>query len=463
MKSQENFLTSAITNTSQKIRLSEQFWTQFTESIWEKETLAIPNSFINTPIAVNDLFSIITNDLNVTNNFIVSKRFYIEGNKQQLEGADYYPKLEDKSFIGYDRRICSLCGNKEYVLIIDALLVNYSLWDWTYKFLQNLYNSLGFLNYGHFWSIFYGNYSKTPFGVHDHNYPGEPAQSAFYFPIEGNKSMRIWTPEFVKRNKQIRRSTQYEKFLEDSTLLKAEAGGMLYWPSDRWHIGDSKGGDVSLVIAIDNSNNFVEPLAYILKEEIEKIYGNSLKKHLLEKIGEVILKFSRRKGNKKAFFDSNNLQKSADNIPDAIQSAAKVFKYFIDSSVVEIASTKLWLSMLTGYGFMPLISEQFLETKWDLITSTDYIEVSPNRQILWRKVGKNEIAIAVNGIPTVFPLYRNIEKIIETINSGDALSVKIILENSDLANKDEHRDYSVEGILGLLNTLLGNGGIKIIK
>ncbi|NJO94483.1 MAG: hypothetical protein HC820_09425 [Hydrococcus sp. RM1_1_31] len=207
--------------------------------------MAFKNSFIDPPITADKLFSIIINDFNIKNNSLVAKRFYLERNKQKLEESDFYPKLEDGSFISYNRRINSLCDGKEYVLIIDGLLVNSSLWNWTYKFLQNLYNSLGHLNYGHSYSIFYGNYSKTPFGVHDHNYPGEPTQSAFYFPIEGSKSMRIWTPEIVKRNKKLRGSIQYEEFIEDSTLLEAEAGGMLYWPSDRWHIGDSKGGDVS--------------------------------------------------------------------------------------------------------------------------------------------------------------------------------------------------------------------------
>jgi hypothetical protein len=446
--------------------LSQKFWNQFSANIWEKEALAIKNLFANIPISADDLFSLIVKESNAKSNSSVLKRFYIQGNEKQLEGSDYYPKLEQGSFINYDHWITSLCEGKEYILIIDYLMVNYSLWNWTYKFLQNLYNSLGYLNYGHYYSIFYGNYSKTPFGVHDHNYPEEPTQSAFYFPIKGRKSMRIWTPEFVKRNRQIMGSTQYEKFLEDSTLLEAGTGGMLYWPSDRWHIGDSKGGDVSLVIAINNSNNFVEPLASFIREEIKNknLYKNFLQRHILEKIEEFILNFSKRKGKKKAFFEPNNLQKSAETIPDAIESDAKIFKYFIDSSVVEIACTKLWLSMLTGYGFFPLVSYQFLEAERDELKKEDYIQLSFNRQILWRKIGKDKIAIAVNGIPTVVPLYRNIEALIKAINYGKVQSVKKILEESEsLINQNNQRKYSTEGILALLNTLLGNGGIKIVK
>ncbi|NJO94482.1 MAG: hypothetical protein HC820_09420 [Hydrococcus sp. RM1_1_31] len=202
----------------------------------------------------------------------------------------------------------------------------------------------------------------------------------------------------------------------------------------------------------------------MLREEIENLYGNSLEEKFLEKIGKFIVNSLRRKGKKKAFFAPKNLQKSAETIPDAIQSDAKIFKYFLDSSIVEIACTKLWLSMLTGYGFTPLVSEQFLEVERDKLTVNDRIQLSPNRLILWRKVTKNKIALAVNGIPTVVPLYQNIETVIKTINSGEVQSVKKILEDSgSLANKDEHREYSVEGILSLLNTLLCNGGIKIVK
>jgi hypothetical protein len=457
----------------QAVKPSQQFWTQFTENIWEKETFAIQNSFINPPIAADELFSIITNDFHVTNDYLTLKTlalkgfyigFYVDGKIQELKESNYYPKPEDRNFPNYSQRISSLCENREYVLVIDGIVANYSLWDWTYKFLHDLYSSLGYLNYGHFWSLFYGNYSKTPFGVHDHNYPSDPAESAFYFPIEGKKAMRTWTPEFVKRNKSIKNSTQYEKFIEDSTLLEAEAGGMLYWPSDRWHIGDSKGGDVSLVIAINNSNNFVESLAYFLREEIDKKYGSSLRINLLKTMVDFISKITKRKRSKKAFFDPNNLQQSAEIIPDAIQSCAKIFKYFLDSSVVEIGCTKLWLSMLTGYGFKTLIPEQFRKTEWNRITSNDYIQVSPNRQILWRNIGKDKIAIAVNGIPTVVPLYPNIEIVIKTINSGEIQSVKRILEDSNsLVSKEDIREDSYEVILGLLNALLGNGGIKIIQ
>ena len=192
----------------QAVKTSRQFWTQFTENIWKKETFAIKNSFISPPIAADELFYIITNDFHVTKNSLTSQRFYIEGKNQQLKGSDYYPKPEDRTFLDYSQRISSICENREYILIIDNIVANYSLWDWTYNFLRDLYSSLGYLNYGHFWSIFYGNYSRTPFGVHDHNYPGDPAESSFYFPIEGKKSMRIWTPEFVKRNKSIKGSTQ---------------------------------------------------------------------------------------------------------------------------------------------------------------------------------------------------------------------------------------------------------------
>jgi hypothetical protein len=464
MKPQETFLNPTITNSAQQMKSSEQFWNHFSTSIWEKETLAIKNSLINPPITADELFSIVVNDFNVNDTSLVSKRFYLQGKEQQLEDSDYYPKPEDGSFVNYDQRIKSVCDNQEYVLIIDGLIVNSPFWDWTYEFLQNLYNSLGYLNCDHYYSIFYGNYNKTPFGVHDHNYPQEPTESAFYFPIEGSKSMRTWTPEFVNRNKKLKGSTQYEEFVENSTLLEAEAGGIIYWPSDRWHIGDSKGGDVSLVIAIINSNNFVQPIAYLLREEINKISGNSLRKYFLEKIGEFIVNSSRRNGKKKAFFDSDNLQKSAETIPDAIQSDAKIFKYFLDESIVEIACTKLWLSMLTGYGFSPLIPNQFLETKQDQLMINDSVQVSPNRQILWRKLDKNRIAIAVNGIPTVVPLYCNIEVLIKAINSGRVQSVKSILEELEsLVNEDNQREYSAEGILVLLNTLLGNGGIKIVN
>jgi hypothetical protein len=483
MKLQETFLNSTINNSNQQMKSSEQFWKQFSTSIWEKETLAIKNSFINPPITADELFSIIVNDFNANSKSLAEKHFYIEGNEQKLEESDYYPTPVDGSFIEYDRRIRSICDGQEYVLVINCIIINNILWNWIYDFLQNLYNSLGYLTYDNFCSIFYGNYTKTPFGVHiDDN------ETGFYFPIKGRKLMRMWKSEFVRQNQEIMSSTKYEKFIKYSTLLEAEPGGVLYWPSDRWHIGASKGGDISLTIAVSTSNDFFSPLINLIKKEIIESYGeNSLKLYFLNLIDFIfvkvkdleqpysknsfkrncwkpIRKFLLKTVDKKAFFNPNDLQKSAETLPDSIQSAANFFNFFINSSVVEIASAKLWLAMLTGYGFFPLVSYQFLEVERDELKKEDYIQLSPNRQILWKKIGKDKIVIAVNGIPKIVPLYPNIENIIKAINSGELQSVKSILDNSEfLSNEEEHRQYSVKNVLNLLNTLLRNGGIKIVK
>ncbi|MBW4431903.1 MAG: hypothetical protein KME28_09285 [Pelatocladus maniniholoensis HA4357-MV3] len=74
------------------------------------------------------------------------------------------------------------------------------------------------------------------------------------------------------------------------------------------------------------------------------------------------------------------------------------------------------------------------------------------------------LASAVNRIPTVVPLYPNIQTAIKTINSGEIQSVKIILEDSySLVNKEDSREDSDEVILGFLNLLLDNDGIKIVQ
>ncbi|MBD2533808.1 hypothetical protein H6G97_31340 [Nostoc flagelliforme FACHB-838] len=479
--------------------LSQQFWSKFALNNWEKDNLAIKHSFISPPVASDELFKIVVNDFNTADDVHDRTRFYIGEKLQELDKSDIrLPQKEDASFASYNQRISTMLNGQEYALVIDAIKVNDVLWDWTYDFLQSLYKSLGYISYGHFYSIFYGNYQVTPFGVHFHF---NPAESAFYFPINGGKSMRTWTPEFVNKHPKLKGAKNYQDFLESSTLLQAEPGGMIYWPSDRWHVGDSRGGDVSIVLAINTSSDLVMQLSQMICDEVKYLYGDSIKGFFFKRITQALAQWHSlneemkilggdsfkgypvspliragigllslilsiipsRQITTKSFFNPDDLQESAEKIPESIQLAAKKFKWIVDSIIVERASTKLWLTMLTCYGFWPLSVSQIISDKKVVLTNESSIQVFPKRKILFRQVDRNNTFVFVNGIGInvtshpIFPL------IIKKINSVEIQNVVEILQFSRTVVDDSNNNCQIADILKFLEELLLYRGIKIVK
>jgi hypothetical protein len=477
--------------------ISQKFWSEFVSTIWEKEELAIKDSFIRIPIASDDLFNLLVNEFNTADDVRSRTRFCIGFKEQKIQKGDVLlPKKEDKSFTNYNERMRSILNGQDYTLIIDGVRVNDTLWDWTYEFLQSLYKELGYVSYGHFYSVFYGNYQVTPFSVHIDQ------EGAFYFPIIGGKSMRIWTREFADQHPKLKGAKNYQDFLEDSTLLQCEAGGMIYWRSNRWHVGDSKGGDVSIVIAVNPDGPVVRGLLEVLHQEIKDLYGDSIKGFFWKKITRALIEWNEvveeikllsgddyknypaspilrasiyflsfilsivpsQKITGKCFFNPDDLQGSAEQTPESIQLAAKKFKWFVGSKIMERASIKLWLTMLTSYGFFPLSAPEIMSDKIENLESDDYIQIYPRRVILYRIVDEYETFIFVNGIGISVSLHPIFPILIRKINSGEVQSVAEILKLSrTVIAESNSKNCQIEDVCKFLDSLLLYRGIQIVK
>ncbi|ARV58871.1 hypothetical protein BZZ01_09685 [Nostocales cyanobacterium HT-58-2] len=473
-----------------------QFWQQFILKNWEYEPLAIQKDFTQAPTTSDELFSIILD--NSPNEPCPSKGLYIDGKLHTLAGTHFCPTKEDGSFSGYDKRIRSLISEQEYALVVGNIEVNKFLWESTYVFLKQLHSALGYLYNGHFHTILYGNYNSLPFGVYCNPYPPE---GKFYFPIVTEENVVLWKPEYVEKNPSIVLSKKYDEFLQDSLTLKAKPGGMIYWPSNRWYTTTSQAGSISLVMVMNVSNNFAVPLAKFLIKEIDYLYGNSLKGSFLKKIIEIPLLISivgktklhylgyswknslrahllknisnsdffvlikQRSEENQAFFNPKNIQESAENIPDALKLAAIPFKEIFDSSIVERATIKLWLRMLTCYGYTPFPKAQNTLFQGDKeLTINNYVEIwSSEHPILWRQRGENELIVCVKG-HFIQVLYHPIfVPLIKNINTGKVYSIKKLLEHSIyMIKKSEDIEFIEKLVLKFLNELLSNCGIKVI-
>lgn len=189
----------------------------------------------------------------------VMTRFTSAGRSSWRVPARLRPRREDGGFAGYHARVTAELarggGDGHYGLIVNnPELISPELARWARAFVAPLYRRAGMNNSGNYLALFIGNYLRTPFGVH-----WDP-ESVFSVPVVGRKAMRTW-PSRAPELEGIRHRRAYPP--DGSQLMEAEPGGVLYWPSDAWHIAESE-GELSVSVAVSLTHRYPaqgDPLA----------------------------------------------------------------------------------------------------------------------------------------------------------------------------------------------------------
>lgn len=347
---------------------NSEFWDFFIKNNWEKNEFSQNDQLISPPLSEDHLFDILVamSDEQITAferyGYICNAvRLYIGDNTRELNSGYFhlYPKKEDVNFRSYYDRVQQNLGEEEFALVVDVITMSPALKAWSKEFLKSMYRPLKAISFGHLWSIFYGNYSTTSYGVHDHN-DVVAAESAFYFPITGKKKMLTWHPDYVKQNPELKQSRNYSKHESASTVVSAESRGMMYWPSDRWHIGSSVGGDVSIVLGVRSftdgyiifAHAFLDGLfdAYVRSDTLGR-YGKKWGK-LFFWVRKKWLRFSKKSREKqiRSFpFDPDNIQACTSALPVDVKKVGKPFSFVFGDNFEKVLSL-FWLIHLSTLG-----------------------------------------------------------------------------------------------------------------
>ena len=349
-------------------------------------------------------------------------RFYVNGSEVDIFEEKYQailPKFDDGSFIRYNHRMIERSGFEDYALIIaDWHQFDRSLWERILDFVQGLTNIFGISRSRMDTQIFVGTYKVTPFGVHI-----DPT-SAFHFPIIGRKIMRFWESSFTAKTPALQRAQNYEAFLEDSVLIQANPGEVIYWPSDYWHVGESD-GDFSVTWG----------LGYWM--------GDNVRKLAIEKAMKV---FEEMKTDP-VIIQPHQLAHAAETMCRINEVMADLVRAVSNDRFRQLM-VQSWFEHYSAYGFLrvpPLLEEIKIDDRI-------LIRKKPVFQVLHASIEKSLVCIASAGRSCVLPKCPAVQMVIDRLNEGCSLSPAEMFGDNDAPSE----------VIQLINFLLRNGTLMVI-
>tara|TARA_B100000959_G_scaffold271618_1_gene319954 strand:- start:102 stop:1352 length:1251 start_codon:yes stop_codon:yes gene_type:complete len=204
----------------------QDFWNTFTQLHWAQQAIRLESGLTPPNSSIEDFFRWVV--------LAPQKRFF--RGTVLVQEESFFPTLADRSFEQYHQRILQLLPDTEYSLVVGGLeTTDSNLWKWVVQTLTPLYQIIGSPAGFSEISAFIGNYSRTPFGVH------QDRSGVLAMPLIGTKRMRLWPREYGLAHPDLDRSHQYEAFIPSSSLLEATPGQALYWPSEAWHVAEGDG------------------------------------------------------------------------------------------------------------------------------------------------------------------------------------------------------------------------------
>ena len=417
---------------------SATFWQHFSEDIWGRKPLAL-RGFCAPPLSSEKLLQLVVRCCDPTSAACgVRVQLFIDGKDQagHLCG-EHVPREKDGSFEGFDRRMKGMLDGADYFFFIrypEAL--DFPLWDWSRCFLARLYEHVGMDTLGAYQSIFFGDYRKTPFGVHcDH-------EDIFQIPILGRKVLRCWHGDYAAGHPRFVGALDVEEFIADSFVLEGWPGDILYWPSQIWHVAESPGGlTASLSLGLCRSDHDI-PLAQRLLEEVTNARWDELRAAPGPKHSAPLP------------FEPHRLQANAQTVPGPLTEAARRIRSWLDER--RVASR--WLRTVTGSGFLRVPEPR----KGESITIADTIRRLDGNPMAWIRAWDRELEVSVNGLSTTAPADPLIESLLERLDDAGPMPVAALL-SSFTARGVSGAEGLVEAACTLLTDLWEFRGIERVN
>ncbi len=364
-----------------------RFWRQLVEAHWEKQSAAfdrVPESLWRLDEA--EVFRLLTWCSEHMNESAV-RYYHTRADRTVWELLRPHPEVlptrADGSLAAFHERMRGDVPSADgySIFVNNVVRHDHVTWLGVRDFVRELVQCAGLPLHGFNAGIGLGQYDYTPFGVHV-----DSGRSAFVQPIVGRKRFRIWPGRYIRQHPElIRARGNYSGLEQDSLQLETGAGGLVYWPSDAWHLAEAANGEFNVMLAIGafvgGKRGDAEPGAVPC--------------------------------------DIDNLQKSAEALPDGFVAAAK------GSDLCKRGATAehIWVAYLSGLGLqypVPPRNDALPQAR---------LQIQQTWPILWRRLPDGQFALGVNG-HCVVESGEWIPELIARINSGVPFAVADLVSQS---------------------------------
>jgi len=335
-------------------------------------------------------------------------RIYIDGVK--LIGNDMaqfydYPPAAGETLEEWSTRVF---GDKKFGMIINlGEKLNVDLANEVAKKIRPLFQQVGFPREGVNFTIFIGNYDKTPLGIHQ-----DPAgQSVTHFHLgPSDKTMYTWGKhEFPKllEDKGLL-ITDVEELIPYATKYTFSEGDVYFMPEGEYHIGKQDGLSIAVTIW----------------------QYNLTKSKLLKKVVSTLIEQFAEEDNSLNLPDQNPLDSYSGiestidllslppdmmglSLPDLLREAYIEMRYAIQSN--------------SGYRTSPLTADEI-----HLFENDDIIELVQPFQLLYKRSKDEErLQMFIRGVKIEFMYFQCITHLIDVINDGKPHKVEDLLDVLD--------------------------------
>jgi hypothetical protein len=360
-------------------------------------------------------------------------RVYIDGallnNNEMLQIYDS-PPFENENLKEWANR--TFGGKKFGMIINEGERFNLELSKSIALKLSPLLEKIGMPTEGIIFTLFIGNYDKTPLGIHK----DLPGKSVIHFHLGPSpKTMYTWeTEEYLNlAGEQKHNNQDVQKYTPFANKFVINEGDLYFMPEDLYHVGTQD--DLSIAIACwcyNRSNyDFALRLQTLFQEQTLQPSKVNLKADKNE-----ISNTSAVEKTLKLFVIPKELENHS--FKDLMRETYKDLRFSLYSNA--------------GYRTSPFAKEQGIELDID-----DVIEIEKPFKILYKNsLDTEKMHVYIRGVKIELNNFECIKKILDEINKGEKIKISNLLKflNTDWDNKIG---------LYILELIYKHHGIKILK
>jgi hypothetical protein len=384
-------------------RANEDFWTSFVENEWERKPAVLKSPFSTDFVAEGQFLSWLRTAFDGTQDAL-GKEFFLSGIQQATPSGALLPLDSESTIHEFTERLSTTVGIKDYQYVLYGIgRFDASTTLRTRQALRPLLQRLGLPAGAVDTDCFFGDYKETAAGLHKDN------AGVFSYVVHGTKTMLVWPFEYFADKTDIadaiRRKVRlshvdFRPHVANATVLTAEPGDVLYWPSTYWHVSV---GDGSPQMTFNISLYFPYQPRADVDEIIRLIAG--------PKLEQVWEEFYATQG--------KSVEELVRSVPESWRQVVDIYKQALNSNKFEGMLLGSWMRRLSSGGFTtrPAYNPNYE------VADDDLLRGDPDFPVLTAPAAGDKRIVAASGSIFTAADERWLEVLVACANEGKPFSL----------------------------------------